>query len=47
MSFGATVHACHRNGRASLIEMLDIKERGEDPADLIMDAVERFYLQHE
>jgi hypothetical protein len=30
-----------------LIEMLDIKERGEDPADLIMDAVERFYLQHE
>ena len=25
-----------------LIEMLDIKERGEDPADLIMDAVERF-----
>jgi hypothetical protein len=30
-----------------LLEMLDIKERGEDPADLIMDAVERFYLQHE
>jgi hypothetical protein len=30
-----------------LIEMLDIRERGEDPADLIMDAVERFYLQHE
>jgi hypothetical protein len=24
-----------------LVEMLDIKERGEDPADLIMDAVER------
>jgi hypothetical protein len=33
--------------RQQLIEMLDIKERGEDPADLIMDAVERFYLQHE
>jgi hypothetical protein len=30
-----------------MIEMLDIRERGEDPADLIMDAVERFYLQHE
>ena len=30
-----------------LIEMLSIKERGEDPSDLIMDLVERFYLQHE
>jgi hypothetical protein len=30
-----------------LIEMLAIKERGEDPADLILDLVERFYLQHE
>lgn len=30
-----------------LLEMLFIKERGEDPSDLIMDAVERFYLQHE
>jgi hypothetical protein len=30
-----------------LLEMLDNKERGEDPADLIMDAVERFYVQHE
>lgn len=30
-----------------LIEMLFIKERGEDPSDLIMDLVERFYLQHE
>lgn len=30
-----------------LIEMLFIKERGEDPSDLIMDMVERFYLQHE
>lgn len=32
---------------AHLIEMLFIKERGEDPSDLIMDMVERFYLQHE
>jgi hypothetical protein len=30
-----------------LREMLYIKERGEDPADLIVDLVERFYLQHE
>ena len=30
-----------------LIEMLFIKERGEDPSDLIMDMVERFYIQHE
>lgn len=30
-----------------LIEMLYIKERGEDPSDLIMDLVEEFYLQHE
>ena len=30
-----------------LIEMLFIKERGEDPSDLIMDMIERFYLQHE
>jgi hypothetical protein len=28
-------------------EMLYIKERGEDPADLIVDLVEKFYLQHE
>jgi len=27
--------------------MLFIKERGEDPSDLIMDMVERFYIQHE
>lgn len=33
--------------RDQLIEMLFIKERGEDPSDLIMDLVERFYLQHE
>lgn len=33
--------------REQLIEMLFIKERGEDPSDLIMDLVERFYLQHE
>jgi hypothetical protein len=30
-----------------LKEMLYIKERGEDPSDLIVDFVERFYLQHE
>jgi hypothetical protein len=30
-----------------LKEMLFIKERGEDPSDLIMDLVERFYIQHE
>jgi hypothetical protein len=28
-------------------EIVYIKERGEDPADLIMDMVEEFYLQHE
>jgi hypothetical protein len=32
---------------AQLKEMLFIKERGEDPSDLIMDLVERFYIQHE
>ncbi len=30
-----------------LNEMLSIKERSEDPSDLIMDLVESFYLQHE
>ncbi|MFY1672697.1 hypothetical protein ACN27G_22485 [Plantactinospora sp. WMMB334] len=30
-----------------LVEMLYMKERGEDPSDLIMDEVELFYLQHE
>lgn len=33
--------------REQLIEMVFIKERGEDPSDLIMDMVEMFYLQHE
>ena len=33
--------------KKQLIEMLAIKERGEDPSDLIMDLVERFYMQHE
>ncbi|WP_312622746.1 hypothetical protein [Pseudofrankia sp. BMG5.37] len=32
---------------ADLLEMLDIKERGEDPADFILDSIEDFYLQHE
>jgi hypothetical protein len=30
-----------------LIEMIDIKERGEDPSDFILDLVEAFYMQHE
>ena len=30
-----------------LKEMLFIKERGEEPSDLILDLVEWFYLQHE
>jgi len=30
-----------------LKEMLFIKERNEDPADLVLDMVEWFYLQHE
>jgi len=30
-----------------LEEMLYIKERGDDPGDLIMDEIEWFYLQHE
>jgi hypothetical protein len=30
-----------------LKEMIFIKERGEDPADLILDNLEEFYLQHE
>ena len=33
--------------KEKLVEMLFIKERGEDPSDLIMDTLERFYLQHE
>ncbi len=30
-----------------LREMILIKERGEDPSDLIMDLIEEFYVQHE
>jgi hypothetical protein len=30
-----------------LIEMIAIKERGEDPSDLILDLLERFYIQYE
>lgn len=33
--------------KEKLTEMLYIKERGENPADLIMDEIEMFYLQHE
>ena len=32
---------------ADLMEMLDIKDRGEDPSDFIVDSVEDFYLQHD
>lgn len=31
----------------SLKEMLDIKDRGDDPADFIADSVEEFFIQHE
>ncbi len=31
----------------NLMEMLYMQERGEDPADFLMDLVESFYLQHE
>jgi hypothetical protein len=30
-----------------LEEMLYMKERGEDPSDLVLDLVEQFYIQHE
>lgn len=33
--------------KEELKEMLIIKERGEDPSDLIIDLLERFYVQHE
>ena len=33
--------------KEQLKEMLLIKDRNEDPSDLIMDLVERFYIQHE
>lgn len=33
--------------REELKEMLFIKERGEDPSDLVIDLIEWFYLQHE
>jgi hypothetical protein len=32
---------------ADLREMLDIKDRSEDPSDFIIDSVEDFYLQHD
>ncbi|MGE7416180.1 hypothetical protein [Methylobacterium tarhaniae] len=34
-------------GPDELIEMMSIKERGEDPSNLILDLVELFYIQHE
>ncbi len=33
--------------KEQLKEMLLIKDRNEDPSDLIMDLLERFYIQHE
>lgn len=33
--------------REDLDEMLYMYERGDDPSDFIMDAVERFYIQYE
>jgi hypothetical protein len=33
--------------KSHLKEMLLIKERGEDPSDLIIHLIEAFYLQHE
>lgn len=30
-----------------LLEMIGIKERGEDPSDFLVDMVENFFLQHE
>lgn len=33
--------------REHLKEMLAMKERNEDPSDLIMDMIELFYIQHE
>lgn len=30
-----------------LKEMLDMKDRGEDPSDFVVDMVEAFYLQHD
>jgi hypothetical protein len=30
-----------------LIEMLDIKDRGDDPSDFVIDRVEQFLIEHE
>ncbi|MFC7589724.1 hypothetical protein ACFQYP_43060 [Nonomuraea antimicrobica] len=32
---------------AHLIEMLDMKDRGDDPAYFVVDSVEKFLIQHE
>jgi hypothetical protein len=29
------------------LEMLAIRERGEDPSDLVLDLLERFYIEYE
>ncbi|MFF4590965.1 hypothetical protein [Streptomyces sp. NPDC001388] len=33
--------------KRDLMEMLDMEDRGEDPSDFIMDAYEKFLIQHE
>ena len=33
--------------KKQLKEMLEMKDRGEEPSDFIIDLVERFYIQHE
>ncbi|WP_347585327.1 hypothetical protein [Acrocarpospora sp. B8E8] len=32
---------------AQVIEMIDMKDRGDDPRYFIVDSVEKFYIQHE
>jgi hypothetical protein len=32
---------------ADLLEMIDIKDRGDDPSEFIVDSIERFLIQHE
>jgi len=32
---------------ADLLEMIDMKDRGDDPSEFVVDSVERFLIQHE
>ena len=41
-----TTRAC-RKDTDHLKEMLFIRDRGEDPSDLILDLIDRFKLEHE